>query len=606
MVFSELINGSLTLNGSIYTTSQNSTLGTIENPFKSIYVSTGTILIGAAGGGLEVNNNGLVSSIQGFASPYLQVGSTNPGQGLILYDKSNELYYQTSSGSSGPISIFQPTSSSFQNYFFTGGFLGIGTKNPSYTIDINGDLNVKNNIYKNGVLFSFTGPTGSQGVQGETGPQGVAGGSGITLYLDSSSRAYTGSVLNGSLLIIPSTTAQTTITTGNQSNTTLLIASFLTATGTTVYTTIPNGLWELNLFCSAGTTNTVSFYFSVGYTNSDGSGKTIFATGTSTDAQFIGTSSTLYSSSLYVPPTTLPDLSKRIVIDLYMIFTGNNRNATIYMRDGTLSHIHTTLLSSLTVSPFSLTGTNSYYNTASPFGFGLDMPTQTIDVRGTIQSYSSSGSADSLILKSNNDHGGSGYAGLLTLQNTSVGATNSSKFIRMNNIGSLELINNAYTSSLLTVADSGDVTITGSLYSTPKYVTAGLDSNQTMSSIDSVIQFTAISDPNGWWKTLGSPAYRFQPSVAGVYVISYSVLWNVGAGSGQMNTQIQKNGNQVLLTQSIVNTVIGQTQSNTAIVSLNGTTDYVCITGFTDSSSSQSVSGNAPKTVTTFNAYLLN
>ena len=122
---------------------------------------------------------------------------------------------------------------------------------------------------------------------------------------------------------------------------------------------------------------------------------------------------------------------------------------------------------------------------------------------------------------------------------------------------------------------------------------------------DTIIQFTAISDLNSWWKTTGSPAYRFQPTRSGVYVITYSVLWNTGSGSGQLNTQIQKNGSQILMSQTTVNTVNPETQNNTSIISLNGSTDYITITAYSSSSSTQSIAGNAQNSTTTFNAYLL-
>ena len=226
--------------------------------------------------------------------------------------------------------------------------------------------------------------------------------------------------------------------------------------------------------------------------------------------------------------------------------------------------------------------------------------------RGPIQAFSSLSAFDPIIINSNNTHGGSEYAGLMTLTNSITGTANPNKFVRMNNIGSLEIVNSGYTGTLLSLKDSGELNIQGSLYAVPNYCTAGLPTNQTMSNSDSAVQFNAISDPNGWWKTSGSPAYRFQPTRSGVYVITFSVLWGTGGGSGQMNTQISKSGNQVLLTQSAVNTVINLTHSNTAIVSLNGSTDYIQVTCYTDSTTTQIVNGNGGKTTTIFNAYLLN
>jgi hypothetical protein len=62
------------------------------------------------------------------------------------------------------------------------------------------------------------------------------------------------------------------------------------------------------------------------------------------------------------------------------------------------------------------------------------------------------------------------------------------------------------------------------------------------------------------------------------------VLWETGTGAGsQINTQIHKNGAGVYISQSVVNTAVPLTQSGNSIVYLNGTTDYVTITGYTSS-----------------------
>jgi hypothetical protein len=63
-------------------------------------------------------------------------------------------------------------------------------------------------------------------------------------------------------------------------------------------------------------------------------------------------------------------------------------------------------------------------------------------------------SSDNEVIISNaNGHGGTGYAGMLTLTNT--GATNGSKFIRINNTGALEIINSAYSATVFAITDGG-------------------------------------------------------------------------------------------------------------------------------------------------------
>ena len=130
-------NSTLIVNGGIQTTNLNSDIGSYEYPFKSIYVSTGSILVGQSGA-LEINNNGLMSSVGGFAAPYYQVGSINPGSGITMYQLQDKLFYQNQFGASGPVSVFNVQPNSINNYFFTGGNLGFNTNAPNYLMDVNG------------------------------------------------------------------------------------------------------------------------------------------------------------------------------------------------------------------------------------------------------------------------------------------------------------------------------------------------------------------------------------------------------------------------------------------------------------------------------------
>ena len=195
-------------------------------------------------------------------------------------------------------------------------------------------------------IGGITGPTGPIGYTGSTGAAGSNGVSGgLSLYLDNStSRSYTGSVLNDVLVPIPNVTSQTTIATGNRTNTTLQIASFVAATGTSVSTVIPGGSWNMLLFGTSNSNTDVTYFFNAGYVDSDGtSNKVVFATGATGSSTNIGTALEVYTNSLYVPLTTLPNLSKRIVVDLYVTFVNANRNATLYFRGSTQSLINTTL-----------------------------------------------------------------------------------------------------------------------------------------------------------------------------------------------------------------------------------------------------------------------
>jgi hypothetical protein len=135
-------------------------------------------------------------------------------------------------------------------------------------------------------------------------------------------------------------------------------------------------------------------------------------------------------------------------------------------------------------------------------------------------------------------------------------------------------------------------------------VAAKLATNQTVTAgSDVTINFTSTSDPNGWFN---NTTHAFKPTIAGYYNISYSVLWGTGTitSGQQVNTQIHVNGStQLYISQSVVNTSVNFTQSGSILVYLNGTTDYITITGYTSSTSGSQVAQGGAGTL--FNASLI-
>lgn len=69
-------------------------------------------------------------------------------------------------------------------------------------------------------------------------------------------------------------------------------------------------------------------------------------------------------------------------------------------------------------------------------------------------SYSTT-ATDPLTLSSANGHGGTGYAGLLTMVNSTSGATNPNKFVRLDNSGNLQIINSSYSGTIFQINDAG-------------------------------------------------------------------------------------------------------------------------------------------------------
>jgi cytoskeletal protein CcmA (bactofilin family) len=60
-----------------------------------------------------------------------------------------------------------------------------------------------------------------------------------------------------------------------------------------------------------------------------------------------------------------------------------------------------------------------------------------------------------------NQHGGTGFAGMFTLVNTS--ATNGNKYVRINSVGSLQIVDSTYQNTIFEISNSGTSTIGGNL-----------------------------------------------------------------------------------------------------------------------------------------------
>jgi len=151
---------------------------------------------------------------------------------------------------------------------------------------------------------------------------------------------------------------------------------------------------------------------------------------------------------------------------------------------------------------------------------------------------------------------------------------------------------------------AGDLTVSGNLISNTVpsgYITiANLPGNQEIATGgDRQIQLLRINDVYNWWDNIN---HTFKPNIAGWYSISYTLLWAPGAvGIQQMNVQIFKNASSISINQNHIHTQ-NQTMSASVTVQLNGTNDFVALTGYTSSSTGQTIlAGNG----TTFSAFLI-
>ena len=202
-----------------------------------------------------------------------------------------------------------------------------------------------------------TGNTGATGVMGVTGPTGIAGQNGITggltFFFDTAGGTISGASptpVSGTLPIIPTQSAQTTITYTNGSSpvSNIQIGSFITAPDQIV-SPIVAGFWTANMYAISNNTS-ISYYINISSVDADGtSNKSLIVSG-SGDIVNISTVQAVYNQDLYVPTTTLT-VGKRIIIDLFVNIGSNNKSVTFDFRDSTLSHIHTTVIGNIATGP---------------------------------------------------------------------------------------------------------------------------------------------------------------------------------------------------------------------------------------------------------------
>ena len=78
-----------------------------------------------------------------------------------------------------------------------------------------------------------------------------------------------------------------------------------------------------------------------------------------------------------------------------------------------------------------------------------------------------------LTFSGSNTVGGTGYTDFIRVTNTAAGATTPNKTFRVDSLGSLEIVNNAYNSTILSLTDSGNLAVTGRVKSSINYSQTG-------------------------------------------------------------------------------------------------------------------------------------
>jgi len=314
----------LLINGNILPTQDNTfSIGSTNARVRSLTMGPGTIFIGPTGS-IGNDPNGIIYTEYGFAAPTIVLGATIPGATGPVGGGVR----MTLGGTTGPIQYQQLDN----NGSPTGTLFSLKTVDSTGPTGSTGYTGYTGYTGHTGANSVVTGPTGANGTPGTSG--------GLTLYLDTAGGVYTATPISGTILLLPDLGTQTTIT-HTATNSTVLIASFLSAVGALPSTIINAGFWDVNIhgLASSG----VSFYASLYSVDADGtSNKTLISAGTSGSASTISEVQNINTYTLYVPITNLADSTKRLIIDVYVVSVGNNKNVTLEFRDNTVAHVHTT------------------------------------------------------------------------------------------------------------------------------------------------------------------------------------------------------------------------------------------------------------------------
>jgi hypothetical protein len=99
-------------------------------------------------------------------------------------------------------------------------------------------------------------------------------------------------------------------------------------------------------------------------------------------------------------------------------------------------------------------------------GIGTTNASNKLEVRGGTELLNTSGSTSgttsgSLMILGQNTRGGSTYHDFLYVRNTKSGNLNPQKAFRLNNSGSVEIVNNAYSTVIFSLTDAGVLSTTG-------------------------------------------------------------------------------------------------------------------------------------------------
>ena len=217
-----------------------------------------------------------------------------------------------------------------------------------------------------------------------------------------------------------------------------------------------------------------------------------------------------------------------------------------------------------------------------------------------------------LTIMSSNTNGGVGYADFLKVTNSYSGATSSNKSFRLNNGGIIEIINSAYSATILSLTDTGDLSVSGKIsingnqvVNGPAFSAYAAANTQTIpnNAQTKVLFQTEEYDTNNCYSSS-----KFTPNVAGYYQLNSMVRIDGASGTGEFTIFLYKNGVQYKRGTNNGGTQIATnlwTLLVNSIAYANGTTDYFEIYVYQSSGGSRNVTAENTVDITWFNGCML-
>lgn len=216
-------------------------------------------------------------------------------------------------------------------------------------------------------------------------------------------------------------------------------------------------------------------------------------------------------------------------------------------------------------------------------GIGNTSPAHALSITGNVNAVYTPASATgaAVQLTGKDTQGGTGWFDFLRATNTTSGATNPNKSFRLNSTGGIEVINSAYSATILSLSDTGGLSVPGPISISGKKAVNGpafsAYANATLQTITSGSQQKVLFQTEEFDTDSCFDSSRFTPNVEGYYQLNAEVRLDGSSGTGEIMIVLYKNTSEHKRGTNQSGTSIATSfwaMQVSSLVYANGTTDY--------------------------------